>query len=86
MHECTERTDMEIREKVKEFVVKYIQDDDPGYDVNLFEGGFVNSLFAMQLVMFIEREFGIQVDNNDLDISNFDTINHIVALIENKQA
>lgn len=86
MHECIERTDMEIREKVKEFVVKYIQDDDPGYDVNLFEGGFVNSLFAMQLVMFIEREFGIQVDNNDLDISNFDTINHIVALIENKQA
>lgn len=77
---------MEIKEKVKEFVTKYIQEDELGYDVNLFEGGFVNSLFAMQLVMFIESEFGIQVDNSDLDIANFDTINHIVALIENKRA
>ena len=77
---------MEIKEKVKEFVTKYIQEDELGYDVNLFEGGFVNSLFAMQLVMFIESEFGIQVDNSDLDIANFDTINHIVELIENKRA
>ncbi|MBP3325576.1 MAG: acyl carrier protein [Coprococcus sp.] len=77
---------MDIKEKVKEFVTKYIQEDDLGYDVNFFEGGFVNSLFAMQLVMFIEREFEIQVDNSDLNITNFDTINHIVALIEGKKA
>lgn len=75
---------MNAKERIKEFVIKYIQEEDFGDDVNLFEKGYVNSLFAMQLVLFVESEFGMRVDNDDLDISNFDTINHIVELIEKK--
>lgn len=53
-------------------------------DDNIFEKGFVNSLFAMQLLTYIESEFAITVDNNELDIENFSTVNNIVALIEKK--
>lgn len=47
--------------------------------------GFVNSLFAMKLVTFLEQNFGFQLDNEDLDIANFSTVNRIVSLIEKKQ-
>lgn len=53
-------------------------------DENIFALGFVNSLFAMQLVLFVEREFGINVENDDLSIDNFKTVNAIVALVDRK--
>lgn len=51
---------------------------------NIFKLGLVNSLFAMKLLNFIEGEFNITVDNEDMDIENFSSIDNIVALITSK--
>lgn len=65
-----ETTKKEIRDFLSRFFRKReLQDDE-----DIFALGFVNSLFAMQLIMYIEKQFGIQVDNNDLDFSNFRSI------------
>jgi acyl carrier protein len=53
-------------------------------DEDIFASGLVNSLFAMQLVLFIEKEFSIKVENEDLDYDNFRTLNAIVGFIERK--
>jgi methoxymalonate biosynthesis acyl carrier protein len=53
-------------------------------DQDLFASGFVNSLFAMQLVLFVEREFGISVENEDLLIENFSSIDAMANLIQRK--
>ena len=53
---------------------------------NIFEMGFVNSLFAMKLVNYIEEEFGIEVANDDLEISNFSSVDRINAFIAEKQS
>lgn len=47
--------------------------------------GFVNSLFAMQLVMYIESEFGITIDDQDLEITNFNTVDNIDVFITRKR-
>ena len=52
---------------------------------NYFESGFVNSLFAMKLVSFIEKTFNISVEYDDLDMQNFSTINNIVNFISQKK-
>ena len=52
---------------------------------NIFELGFVNSLFAMKLLNFVEEEFNIQIDNDDIDISNFSSVDNIRQLIEKYQ-
>jgi acyl carrier protein len=57
-----------------------------GLDDDIFEAGFGNSLFAMQLVTFVEQAFGIEIDSEDLDIDNFRTIRRVAALIERKRA
>lgn len=75
---------MNTEQAVKEFLgdffdVSKVKDDD-----NIFELGLVNSLFAVQLVNFIEQEFDVVVDNDDLDIQNFKSVNAISALINSK--
>ncbi|SFS44534.1 acyl carrier protein [Marininema halotolerans] len=54
-------------------------------DDNIFEKGFLNSMFAMQMLTYIETEFNLTVDNDDLELINFSTVNNIVGLIEKKQ-
>lgn len=54
-------------------------------DENIFESGFVDSSFAIQLVLFVEEEFIIPISDEDLDLANFSTINRIVDFIERKK-
>jgi methoxymalonate biosynthesis acyl carrier protein len=81
---------MELKEKIRQFIGKNLvvfEDEAEFTDSdNIFEMGFVNSLFAMKLVGYIEQEFGIEVDNEDLEISNFNCVDRIVGYIENKKA
>jgi acyl carrier protein len=55
-------------------------------DDDLFDSGIVNSLFAVQLMTFIEKEFSIEVGTEDLDIRNFRSLNATAAFILNKSA
>lgn len=51
-------------------------------DEDIFAAGLVNSLFAMQLVVFVEKEFEIQVANEDLERDNFRTVDSIARLVD----
>jgi acyl carrier protein len=73
----------EIMEKTKAFLAQFISVQ-VGNDDDLFASGLVNSLFAMQLVLFVEKEFGFKVENDDLDYDNFRTLNAIVGFIQRK--
>ncbi|MBN1050261.1 phosphopantetheine-binding protein [Clostridium botulinum] len=75
---------MENKEKVRKYLGRFFRKHVIEDDEDIFELGFVNSLFAMQLVMFIEKEFGVSISNEDLDLKNFRTINSIVSLVDNK--
>ncbi len=76
----------ENKEKIREFLVKYIKKNDLKEDEDIFATKLVNSLFAMQLVMFVEKGFGIKVENEDLDLKNFNSINAITEFIDRKVA
>ena len=76
----------EQKAKIRTFLSKYLRNHELSDENDIFGLGFVNSLFAMQLVMFVEQEFGIAIANEDLDIENFRTVNAIVKLVERKVA
>lgn len=73
-----------INSKVCEFLGKFFNVNEVDENDNIFEKGLVSSLFAMQLVQFIEDEFDIEVENDELDLENFKSIHAIVSFIENK--
>lgn len=76
----------EVKTKVKTFLSRFFGNYDLQSDEDIFALGFVNSMFAMQLVLFVEQEFQISIENEDLEFENFRTINSIASLIERKTA
>lgn len=72
--------------KIREFLSKFIRNNDLQDDTDIFATGFVNSLFAMQLVLFVESQFGIRVERQDLKLDNFRSINALANLVERKAA
>ncbi|MEK3795322.1 acyl carrier protein [Paenibacillus sp. FSL R7-0204] len=74
----------ENKVKIRLFLSRFFRKYELGDEEDIFALGFVNSLFAMQLVMFLEKEFSIRIDNADMDLDNFRTINGMLKLIEMK--
>ncbi|MFI1919549.1 acyl carrier protein [Nocardia sp. NPDC020380] len=53
-----------------------------GPEADLFAAGGLSSLFAMQLVVFLEKTYGIAIRGKDLRLDNFRTVVNMVALVE----
>jgi len=78
--------EQKVRETVRGFILSSINIPDLKDDDNLFESGIVNSLFAVQLMTFIEKTFTIEVGMDDLDIENFKSLNATTAFVLQKKA
>jgi acyl carrier protein len=74
----------QVKETIRSFINNSINIESLGDDENLFESGIVNSLFAVQLTAFVEREFDIEVGMDDLDIENFKSVNATTAFVLRK--
>jgi acyl carrier protein len=74
-------TQSEARSKVRAFLEKFIRDQDFEDGDNVFALGLVNSLMAMQLVLFLEKEFGVKFTNQDLNLKNFRSVDSMVELL-----
>jgi acyl carrier protein len=63
--------------------------DDPGQlapDASLLEAGVIDSTGVLELVGFLEQTYGIRIEDDELLPENLDTINGIVAFVEQKRA
>ena len=73
-----------IKQTVKRFILSSIDIPNLDDDDNLFDSGIVNSLFAIQLMTFIEKTFAIEVAMDDLDMENFKSLNATAAFVVRK--
>ena len=71
------------RPRIRAYVARFFHGEVRD-DADLLALGFVNSLWVMELVMFIEQEFEITVDDADLDYDNFRSIDAIARFVERK--
>lgn len=74
----------EVKETIRRFIARSINIPDLQDDDDLFESGLVNSLFAVQLMTFIEKTFAIDVEADDLEISNFKSLNAATSFVLKK--
>jgi methoxymalonate biosynthesis acyl carrier protein len=81
-HDATEN----VQTRVRQFVRDHVEHDDFADDDDLFATGLVSSLFAVQIVMWVERTFGATVGPSDLDIDNFATVEAIAGFVRRKRA
>lgn len=50
----------------------------------LFEEGIFDSLGFLSLISFMHEEFGIEIENDELNEENFSTIKSVVSFISEK--
>lgn len=81
---------MTVGDAVRDFIINELHWGGNGQvltqDYHLIENHVVDSLGLFTLVTFIEEEFGIVVDDEELLPENFGTINAITALVERKRS
>jgi len=79
---------MNRREKIREFIhnnlLDFVEKVDFNDDDNIFALGLVNSLFAMKLLNYIKSEFKIVIESDDMEITNFSSVNKNLEFIERK--
>ena len=55
-------------------------------DTSFLEEGIIDSTGVLELVTFLEEDFGIQVDDEELIPENLDSIDNVTAYLERKIA
>lgn len=75
----------EIKQLIMQFFEKKGKAEDLTEDTDLFKGGYVNSLFALEMVMYLEETFKIKIKNKDINEKNFKTISSIAEVVQQSQ-
>ncbi|MGB3514352.1 MAG: acyl carrier protein [Microcoleaceae cyanobacterium] len=75
-----------IKDKLKEFLIEEftISKDLLKDDMSLIEGGWLDSYGIVNLAMFIEKSFGIEITLEELTPEQLDTIETISEFIQKK--
>lgn len=76
----------QTKEELRNFLARHLGGRKVHDDDQIFSGGFVSSMFAMQLVMFLEKKFSISISNEDLELNNFQTITAMANLVQQKKS
>jgi acyl carrier protein len=71
----------EVRQRIRDFVVPLIGLSDLADDQRLISAHLLDSMAAVQMVDFVERAFGIEVEDADLDVANFDTVSGLTGFV-----
>ncbi|MET9819705.1 phosphopantetheine-binding protein [Streptomyces sp. NPDC006355] len=72
------------RARIGEYLSRFFPVHDLKDDDDIFDLGFVSSMFAIQLVSFVEHEFGLTIDNDDLELDNFRSVGALDAFVSRK--
>ncbi|HOI16904.1 MAG TPA: acyl carrier protein [Geobacteraceae bacterium] len=75
---------MSIEEQLTTYFRENFAADVDG-DTALIESGLIDSMGVMELVEYLERSFGIEMDMDDMTVDRFGTITAIKQLITEKQ-
>lgn len=68
-------------EKIMAFLREKVSADALDEDTPLLTSGLVNSLFALEIVMFVEDTFGIRLKRKDITPDNFSSVRRIAETV-----
>ena len=77
----------ELKQQIREFIVEnFLFGDANGLkdDSSFLDEGIMDSTGVLELVTFLEEEFSVTVEDEDLIPENLDSINNVTAYLEKK--
>jgi acyl carrier protein len=81
-------TDMEITAQVRQYITKnfYVSEASPLTDETSFlDNGIVDSTGVLEVIGFLEKQFDIRVEDDEMLPDNLDSIGKIAAFVRKKR-
>ncbi len=79
---------MQVRDILRKHIAETIlfSKEYPYGDTDSFlENGVIDSMNVIELVLFLEQQFGIQVADHEIVPDNFDSIEQLANFVQSKQ-
>jgi acyl carrier protein len=80
---------MTVQERVRQFVLEYFYVSDPAEltdEISLIDSGIVDSTGMLEIILFLEGEYGFHVEDHETIPENLETISRIAAYVDRKVA
>ncbi len=75
----------DISQQVRAFLAGHLANPNLTDDDDIFVAGGASSLFALELVMYIENAFAVELEDDDLERDNLSSIGAITRLVGPKK-
>ena len=89
MEDVKETSPVDIKEKVKTYIIENFLLGDSSNNLNeedsFFEKGIIDSTGILELVSFVQETFNIKIDDMELVPDNLDSLNNLEAFIIKKK-
>ncbi len=79
-------TEQKLRKYILETYLFTTDDSALANDDSFLDKGIIDSTGILELVMYLEEEFGLAVADEELLPDNLDSINNLVKFVASKQA
>ena len=80
---------MNLAQRISKYVSENLLYVDEGfeydYDTSFIGEGLIDSMGVMELLNFVQSEFDIRVEQQEVTPDNFDSINKLAAFVARKQ-
>ena len=80
---------MEIQQRVKQFIIENFYVSDAAAltdDASLISTGVVDSTGMLEVITFLENEYGVAIEDKEMTPENLETIGRIAKFVIQKQA
>ena len=90
MSQIEQETDTTIRNKIREYIVdNFLFGDDSSSlsdEDSFLETGIIDSTGILELITFIEEDYGISIEDDELLPENLDSLNNVEKFIKRKRS
>jgi acyl carrier protein len=79
---------MKVQERVRGFILEYFYVSDPAEltdEISLIDSGYVDSTGMLEIILFLEGEYGFHIEDQETIPENLETISRIAAFVARKQ-
>jgi len=76
----------DLQENIAEFIAARVGKASIAPTASLIESGLVDSLIVLEVVGYLEAEFGVEFTPEDITLENFETVEAIETLVRQQRA
>ncbi|HEY4690053.1 MAG TPA: acyl carrier protein [Anaerolineae bacterium] len=79
---------MEIETQIRDYIAQNMLFSDNGFgysdEDSFLQEGIIDSVGVMELVLFVEQTFGVDVDDQEITPDNFDSVSKLAHYVRRK--